>query len=429
MVANINNKFFSYFLAFHFILWVLIPTLTNQNLPLDVIEALAWSTDMDWGFNKHPPMSALFPGMLFKIFGNQDWVYYTLSQVFVLFSFYVVYVVSNFFFEDQRISIAAVLLLETINFFNFVTPEFNVNICQFPFWALSVYFAYRALDQNKLIDFAFLGVVLAFGFLSKYLFIYLILGIKLAFLLKMIEEKKFNFYYLVPGLVFLILISPHLYWLVQNDFITIKYGLKRTGETASFLDHIKHPIIFTLKQIGILIPFLVSVFLILDSKKPVLNWGDNRFKFLFSVSIFPILLVILTSMIMGSKIRTMWMVPFYMYLGVFVLYLFKSKINFEKSKRFLISIISFFLFYTLAYLGISLGSDEKRTDFDGKKYARIIELKWKIQNPGKLINVVSGNEWLAGNISYHLKTNPKWVGFNKTFEGMCFDDGVCVGSK
>jgi len=139
--------------------------------------------------------------------------------------------------------------------------------------------------------------------------------------------------------------------------------------------------------------------------------------------------VILTSMIMGSKIRTMWMVPFYMYLGVFVLYLFKSEINFEKSKRFLISIISFFLFYTLAYLGISLGSDEKRTDFDGKKYARIIELKWKIQNPGKPINVVSGNEWLAGNISYHLKTNPKWVGFNKTFEGMCFDDGVCVGSK
>ena len=64
MVANINNKFFSYFLAFHFILWVLIPTLTNQNLPLDVIEALAWSTDMDWGFNKHPPMSALFPGTI-----------------------------------------------------------------------------------------------------------------------------------------------------------------------------------------------------------------------------------------------------------------------------------------------------------------------------------------------------------------------------
>ena len=54
----------------------MIPTLTNHNLPLDTIEALAWGSNLDWGFNKHPPMSAFFPEVFFHIFGSQDWVYY-----------------------------------------------------------------------------------------------------------------------------------------------------------------------------------------------------------------------------------------------------------------------------------------------------------------------------------------------------------------
>ena len=38
---NTNNIFFI-FLTAHLIFWTLVPSLTNQNLPLDTIEALAW---------------------------------------------------------------------------------------------------------------------------------------------------------------------------------------------------------------------------------------------------------------------------------------------------------------------------------------------------------------------------------------------------
>jgi hypothetical protein len=44
--------------------------ITNHNLPLDTIEALAWGSNLDWGFNKHPPMSAFFPEIFFQIFGS-----------------------------------------------------------------------------------------------------------------------------------------------------------------------------------------------------------------------------------------------------------------------------------------------------------------------------------------------------------------------
>ena len=62
MLINTNNinKLFYSFLIIHLILWTLVPTFTNNNLPLDTIEALAWGSNLDWGFNQHPPVSAFF---------------------------------------------------------------------------------------------------------------------------------------------------------------------------------------------------------------------------------------------------------------------------------------------------------------------------------------------------------------------------------
>ena len=54
---NIHKSFYL-FLFLHLSLWTLIPSLSNINLPLDTIEALAWGSNLDWGFNKHPPFSA-----------------------------------------------------------------------------------------------------------------------------------------------------------------------------------------------------------------------------------------------------------------------------------------------------------------------------------------------------------------------------------
>ena len=66
---DINNIFFI-FISFHLIVWTLAPSITNNNLPLDTIEALAWSSNLDWGFNKHPPGSAFFPEIFCKLLSS-----------------------------------------------------------------------------------------------------------------------------------------------------------------------------------------------------------------------------------------------------------------------------------------------------------------------------------------------------------------------
>jgi len=44
------NKLFYIFITLHLIIWTLVPTLTNNNLPLDTIEALAWGSNLDFFF-------------------------------------------------------------------------------------------------------------------------------------------------------------------------------------------------------------------------------------------------------------------------------------------------------------------------------------------------------------------------------------------
>ena len=209
MALNKNNlrNLFYIFLTIHLIIWTAIPSLTNNNLPLDTIEALAWGSNLDWGFNKHPPMSAFVVEIFYQIFGPQDWAYYLLSQIFVIISFFVVFKFAEEFFENKIFCFLSVLLLEGIYFYNFTTPEFNVNVCLMPFWALATLYLWKGFKNNKTIDWLLLGLFAGFGFLSKYLFIYLGIAMDI-FLLYMIFKKKIDFKCIISLIPFLIILVP-----------------------------------------------------------------------------------------------------------------------------------------------------------------------------------------------------------------------------
>ena len=405
---NILNLFYI-FLSTHLFLWILIPSLTNNNLPLDTIEALAWGSNLDWGFNKHPPMSAFFVEVFFKIFGAQDWAYYFLSQICIIISFIAVFKLAEDFFENNIFSLFSVLLLEGIYFYNFTTPEFNVNVCLMPFWALTVLYLWRGIKNDKITDWLLFGLFAGFGFLSKYLFIYLGLAVDI-FLIYILYKKKINFKCIISLIPFLIVLLPHLIWLTENDYVTITYGLHRTGtEDPSLLNHIKHPLIFLIKQIGILIPFILMFLFLTSNLRSNLEFRDDKLVFLISITALPILLVFLTSIFMGVKIRTMWMSPFYLFFGVLVIYIFQSQIDLNKLRGFTITFIILFILSPFAYALVSIVKKDKRTDYQGKLIAEKVQKVWD-KKYNTEIKLVYGDEWIAGNLSYHLKSRPKWNG-------------------
>ena len=67
----------------------------------------------------------------------------------------------------------SVLILESIFFFNYTTPEFNVYVCQLPFRVMAVYYCWKGISQKRVIDLILFGVFSALGFFNSLFFYFL----------------------------------------------------------------------------------------------------------------------------------------------------------------------------------------------------------------------------------------------------------------
>ena len=94
-----------------------------------------------------------------------------------------------------------------------------------------------------------------------------------------------------------------------------------------------------------------------------------------------------------------------------------------------------FILSPFAYVYISITQTDKRTDYPGKLIAKEIQKKWDNKYKSK-ISFVAGDEWVAGNLSYHLKSRPDWEGniednlynFNEFKKYFCGKE-FCIGNK
>jgi len=102
----------------------------------------------------------------------------------------------------------------------------------------------------------------------------------------------------------------------------------------------------------------------------------------------------------------MWMTPFYLYIGTLFIYLFQNHINLNQLKFFNYVFIFLFLLSPLLYGYVSISQTDKRTDYKGKEIAKVVEKNLTRLDYNNIMSV-TGNEWIAGNLCYHLKYRPK----------------------
>ena len=101
------------------------------------------------------------------------------------------------------------------------------------------------------------------------------------------------------------------------------------------------------------------------------------------------------------------MTPFYLFLGVLFIQIFREYINKSNFKKFFIFFSIFFILSPTSYIFVSLSNDFKRTDYPGKEISELVQRRWD-KNFTNNISIVVGDEWYAGNLSYHLSSRPTW---------------------
>ena len=326
-------RLFWVFAALHFFFWLLVCWLTQPNMPLDMVEMLYWGEQWELGYHKHPPLPAWITATAWWLGGNRTIVMYCVSQLTILATFWAVWQLAREGLSP-RAALCSVILLQGCYYCTFMINDINNTIITRPFWALAVLFLYRALTRDSTaasnLNWLLTGLMIGLGMNSKYYIGILVLTMLVVPIL--IPQTRSSLKTAGPYLLTvaaLLVFLPHLIWMMQNEFITIQYVFRRSGEQDSngaLLRHVVAPLRFLGMQLGAFVPMLVLAWPMLRSRtlrtETKLSTNENSHSFFHryvAIIVFgPIVIYVVLSLVMGASIRSMWGGPLFSFFGVWL---------------------------------------------------------------------------------------------------------------
>ena len=206
--------------------WTLYGVLAKagQDLHSDMLEMLAWSRELALGYPKHPPLAAWLVAAWFTVFPVADWSFYLLAMAVAGVALWIVWRLAGDYLDGEKRALALVLMT-FVPFFNFHALKFNANTVLLPFWAATTLCFLRSYERRSLLWAALAGGFAAASMLGKYWSVFLLLGLGIAVLLD--SRRAAYFRSAAPWVtmaVGIVLIAPHLAWLLNAEFTPLNYA-------------------------------------------------------------------------------------------------------------------------------------------------------------------------------------------------------------
>jgi 4-amino-4-deoxy-L-arabinose transferase-like glycosyltransferase len=410
------TRWFFVFTFLHVIAWTLAPFLIRFNLPMDSIEGAIWGHQLEWGYDKNPFMNGWLTALALKIDGSTGWAIYLFSQLSVAICFWAVWELGKKMLSPVY-ALLAVLLLEGMQYYNFHAIDFNDNTLELSIWALTTLFFYHALTRNKFFDWLLTGFFAALGMMTKYYTIILLFPMFLFLLFHPIGREQFKKPALYVGLlVFIAIITPHIFWLFSHNFITLNYAFNRVASAPSWINHLFFPAQFAWQIFEVIVPtlFLILLLFISDSKRPAaqlpiypLTQFDKQF--LFFVGMGPFLLTVLLSAVTGIKLRAGWGQPLLSLWSLILIAWLQPYLDLTAKKfyRFLVIMIVFLALTVTAYsIALIRAAEPSSANYPGKTIAATVTERWHHQYSTPIL-YIAGARWIAGNIAFYSKDHPQ----------------------
>jgi Dolichyl-phosphate-mannose-protein mannosyltransferase len=408
-------------LGIHLVLWSALPILVCNNLPLDLAEGLALGKEWQLGYWKHPPLPWWVADLAYRLTGQIDSVYLLGPLVAVS----CLYFIWRFGREvaDPFIALLAVLSLEGLHFFNFSAVKFDHDKLQLPFWALTAWFGYRAMNRGRTRDWIAAGAFLALAFWSKYAAFALAatLGMILLFDPAARPAWRTRGPYVMAA-AFLIVLAPNLYWLVTHGFQPLRYVDERAKEAAHWYQLFTDPLAWTVSQLFFLLPTIALLALTyrlfrLPRRQPIGSPFARRY--VTALALGPFLFTTLVAALAARMPVPMWGYPLWCFAPLAVLMWFKPSLDEPALRRFAVAFAIIFLVMLGAYaadeqLEPMFRNRQKATHFPGREIARIVTDRWH-QLTGTPLHYVGGapledagaaGEFAANNVAVYSQDHP-----------------------
>src|SRR5262245_12515291 len=208
-----------------------------QDLFKDNAEAFAWGRQFLGGYGRHPVLTGWIAGVWYSVFPASDWASYLLSRVMTFISLAGIFLLARRALDARRATLIVLALMLYPLFIGAKSDRYNnyqVLLALLPwlFWAFL-----NAYEKRTAAWGALLGL---FGGLAAITIYSAALGLGAIGLAAIVHPWRGRFFAspapYVAGLVFLVVLSPHLVWLVQHDFPTLHWAGKQLNTETEFKD-------------------------------------------------------------------------------------------------------------------------------------------------------------------------------------------------
>ena len=406
-------------LAFHLVVWTVLPLLVCANLQLDLLEDLALGKEWQLGYWKHPPLPWWIADLAFRLVRDER-VVYVLGPLSAVTAMYVVWRFAREVVAPTT-ALIAVLALEGIHFFNFSVPKFAHDHMLLVLWPLTAWFFYRALAAQRLRDWMLAGLFLALCFWSKYT-AFAFAGTLGLFLLVDPQARKA---WATPGpylmgVSFLAVLAPHLWWLIGSDFPPFRYVDARAAVATHWYHYLTFPMQWILGQALALLPTGCLLAIVSwQGGKLAADGASGKAAFarrtVTALALGPFAITGIAALLLGRLPITMWGFPLWGFAPLAVLmWLPPQPRRFAAFARaFIIVLVGWPLAYAAVELLEPFVRDRpKATQFPGHLLAETITRQWH-ERTGSPLRYVSGaevgtgpGEFAANNVAVYSPDRP-----------------------
>ena len=226
-------------------------------LGVDEAHYFLYAHFLDWSYVDHPPLVGWIHWPLYALFGTNEFlVRLPAILLFALVSFFV-YRYTLSFSKSKAVAFLAVVAVNSSFILNAMSimllPDCFLLLLIFPLMTTIL----KITEEGQTRYFIYLGLLLGLAGLAKYTAILFVPPLLIFLFLKKRYDLLFSPKMFLAAGIALLMVSPVLYWNMQNDFISFRY---QGGHVlAATSPSIKSFFVSLLTQFGAYSPFLFLI--------------------------------------------------------------------------------------------------------------------------------------------------------------------------
>jgi hypothetical protein len=217
----------------------------------------------------------------------------------------------------------------------------------------------------------------------------------------------------VAAAVALVMITPHLVWLIDNHFVPLDYLSARAQQQQGLFDHIARPAMFIGSQLFWLLPvFVIALPLLQRPREAEATTADAYDRRILALLAFgPAATVVAVSALSGRGLVSMWGYPLWLFLGPWLVVSISSRIDRTCLARLAAVWAAVTALYAASfvvdYAVLPYYDNRYRAVlFPGDRVAEEIAARFHAETGAPLAYVI-GTMWLGGNIGHYAAEHPR----------------------